>query len=243
MIAGRLALTVSLLLASAHASLAQTARFHVGIDIGTQARASSYSDAFDAPLYLENEHVTTGYNGAGGLFAAFSARYRLWKQMTAGVVVSAFSDTADATVEASLPHPFFDNTPRSIEGTANTKRQELSVSPTVGWILPLSSSVQLAVNGGPAVMTVKQQFVTGVKYSEAYPFDTATFTSADLTESSKTAVGVYAGADVDWMFSKHVGAGGVVQFTHATVKEHVGDRTVSIDVGGAQAGGGIRFVF
>jgi hypothetical protein len=92
-------------------------------------------------------------------------------------------------------------------------------------------------------MTMKQQFVTGVNFSETYPYDTALFTSADVSESSRTAVGVYVGADVTWMFSQHLGAGGVVQFTRATVKQKVGDRTVSVDAGGAQAGGGVRFVF
>jgi len=82
-----------------------------------------------------------------------------------------------------------------------------------------------------------------VNFSETYPYDTAAFTSADVTESSRTAVGVYVGADVAWMFSQHVGAGGLAQFTRATVKENVGDRTVSIDAGGAQLGGGVRFVF
>jgi len=256
--AGRLLFAAALVALPAHTALAQTApppattsapsssaagRFHLGVDVGSQVKAGSFSDAFDVPLYLENEHVTVDYPDAGGLFVSVSARYRLWKQMTVGVVVSAFSDNGDATVKASLPHPFFDNTPRNIEGTAGTRREELSVSPTVGWLLPLSSSVQLAVNAGPAVIGAKQRFVTGVRFSETYPYDTATFTSADLTQSSQTAVGVYAGADVTWMFSPHVGAGGVFQFTRATVKHKVGDRTVSIDAGGAQAGGGIRFAF
>jgi Outer membrane protein beta-barrel domain len=241
MVARRLVLAAALLALSAHAALAQN--LHVGVDVGTQTRASSFGDTFDVPLYLETEHVAADYPRTGGLFVSFGARYRLWKHLTAGVVVSAFSDTGDATVKATLPHPFVDNTPRNIEGVATTKRQELSVSPTVGWILPLSSSVRLAVNAGPAVMTVKQQFATAVKFSETYPYDTAAFTSADLTESSKTAVGLFVGADVAWMFSKHVGVGGAIQLARATMDLKVSDRTVSIDAGGTQAGGGVRFVF
>jgi hypothetical protein len=146
-------------------------------------------------------------------------------------------------VNARLPHPFFDNQFRTIDGTTTAKRQEIAVYPTVGWLIPFSSSVQLALNAGPSVMSVTQQFVTKVNFSETYPYDTALFTNAEVKESSRTAVGVYVGADVSWMFSKHVGAGGVFQFTRATVKEKVGDRTVSIDAGGAQAGGGLRLVF
>lgn len=218
-------------------------RFQVSVDVGSQAKASSFGDALDVPLYLENEHVSIDYPDAGGLFVSFGARYRIWKLLTVGVGVSTFSHTGDATVTATVPHPFFDNQPRTIDGTTSTTREEIGVHPTVGVVLPLSARVQLALSGGPSILSVTQEFVTGVKFSETYPYDTALFTSADTSDSSKTAVGFYAGADVTWMFSKHVGAGGVVQFSHATVKEKVGDRTVSIDAGGAQAGGGVRFVF
>ena len=208
-----------------------------------QAKASTYSDSFEVPLYLETETVSTQYPEVGGPFISFDARYRIWKQLTVGVGVLSFMDDGDAAVTARLPHPFFDNTFRTIEGTVNTKREEMAVYPTVGWIVPFSSSVQLALSAGPSFVTVKQQFVTNVNFTEAYPFDTASFTSADVTQSSASATGVYVGADVSWMFSRHVGAGGIVQFSRATVKQKVGDRTVSIDAGGAQAGGGIRFVF
>jgi hypothetical protein len=257
MVAGRLLLAAALLALPARAAFAQTAparppaapaapkpaRLFISIDGGTQQKSSGFSDAFDVPLYLENEHVSTTYPEYQGVFVSFAARYRLWKHLTAGVGVSSFSDTGDAAITASIPHPFFDNQPRTVSGTASAKREELSVYPTVGWIVPFSSSIQLSLNAGPSIMTVKQPFVTEIHFSETYPYDTALFTSADLTTSSATAVGFYAGADVSWMFSKHLGVGGVIQVTRATVKEKAGDRTVSIDAGGAQAGGGVRFVF
>lgn len=257
MIAGRLLLAAALVALPARAAFAQAtparpraaastsapARFQVGVDVGAQAKTSSFTDAFDVPLYQENEHISTAYPGSSGLFVSFDAHYRIWKQMTVGVGVSAFSHTGDASVNARVPHPFFDNQFRAIDGTASTKRQETSVYPTVGWLVPMASHVQLALSAGPSIMSVTQQFVTAVRFSETYPYDTALFTSADVAESSHTAVGVYVGADVAWMFSKNVGVGGIVQFTRATVKEKVGDRSVSIDAGGVQAGGGVRFVF
>jgi hypothetical protein len=50
-------------------------------------------------------------------------------------------------------------------------------------------------------------------------------------------------ADVVWLFSRNVGAGGIVQFTHAHVTLSVDGRSVPIDAGGLQGGGGMRFVF
>jgi len=218
-------------------------RFQISVDVGAQAKTSAFSDTFEQPLNQETEQIRTDYPGVSGLFFSVGARYRLWKQLTVGAGVSQFVHDGDAKVTAQLPHPFFDNQPRTIEGTDSLRRQEFDVHPTIGWLLPLSPSVQLAVNAGPSILTVTQDMVTDVNYSESYPYDTATFTSADVRESSATAVGVYVGADVTWMFSKRIGAGGLVQFSRATVKQKVGDRTISIDAGGLQAGGGIRFVF
>jgi len=220
-----------------------TGAFQITVDVGQRLTTPGFSDSFDVPLYTETEHVTTTYPDASGLFVGFGARYRIWKQLTVGVSASTFSHTGDATVTASLPHPFFDNTPRNVEGTASTKQEEVGIYPTVGWLVPLSPRVQIALAAGPAIMRVKQQFVTSVHYSETYPYDTAIFTSADVDESSASAVGFYAGVDVSWMFSKHVGAGGLVQYARATVNHKVGDRSLSSDAGAAQVGGGLRLVF
>jgi len=64
------------------------------------------------------------------------------------------------------------------------------------------------------------------------------------TDASKGAPGFHAGADVFWMFGKNVGVGGLVQVTHASIKAPAnGGRSVTFDAGGAQAGGGLRFLF
>lgn len=248
MIARRVLVALVLLIPAipAHAQTAAPpapARLQIGIDAGSQAKASAFTDAFDVPLYTQQEHVSTDYPSAGGLFTSVSARCRVWKQLTVGIGVSQFAHSGDVTVKAALPHPFFDDQPRNVEGTARARRQEVAVHPTVGWLIPISSRVQLAIAAGPSILQVKQALVTGVKFSETYPYDTALFTNAEVRDSSRSAVGVYAGADVSWMFSKHLGAGGIVQITRATVKEKTGDRTVSIDAGGVQGGGGLRIAF
>ena len=74
--------------------------------------------------------------------------------------------------------------------------------------------------------------------------DTAAFKSATTKDATASATGYNAGADVYWMFSRNAGVGGLVQIARARVKAPTGDgRTVSIDAGGVQAGGGLRFVF
>jgi hypothetical protein len=167
----------------------------------------------------------------------------VWKRLTIGAGISTFARNGDADVRASVPHPFFDAQPRSVEGTGLVRRTELATHVAAGWLLPLTDRIHLGVSAGPVFMHAHQAFVTGVEVDEAYPYDAAAFKSADVRDATRTAPGVYAGADVTWMLMPHVGVGGVLQFTHARVKERVGDRTIGIDAGGLQGGGGVRFTF
>ena len=215
----------------------------ITLNVGSGSGSSGFSDTIQKPLYTETETIATTYPGGGGLVASGAVGFRIWKQLSAGVGVSHTSRSDDAAIDASLPHPFFDNQPRQISGTANATHEEMGVDVKIGWTVPLSPRMRLILSGGPSFITVHQGVVTGVKYSESYPYDTAQFATADVTTASKGATGFNAAADVFWLFSRHFGAGGLVQVTHAHVSLSVDGRALPLDAGGVQAGGGLRLVF
>jgi hypothetical protein len=220
------------------------ARLFIGVSGGIQTPPAAFDDAFDFPLYTETGHATVDYpSKVGGLIAA-SVSYRLWRQFVVGVGATRSSSSGDAKVTAELPHPLIDNTFRSIEGTADTTRDETGTHLMLGLVWPKSGRFRALLTAGPSWLRVKQPIVTDVTFSETYPYDTAEFTGVKKAGGTETATGFNAGADVSWMFSRSVGVGGMVQYTHARVKANAGaDRTVSFDAGGAQIGGGIRFAF
>ena len=75
-------------------------------------------------------------------------------------------------------------------------------------------------------------------YDETYPFDTATFRSATTRRSKASVTGFNAGADLQWMFGRHIGLGGMVRFTRGSVDLTTeNDRRISVRAGGVQAGG------
>lgn len=244
----------SLLLCAASAVSAQQAptpapassaeRGWITFNVGSGTGVNGFTDTAQTPLYQETETITTNYPGGGpGVLVSGAGGYRVWRRLSAGVGFWHASHQGDATINASLPHPFFDNQPRAIEGTTGFSHDETGIDVKVGWTAPLSPRVRLILSGGPSIVTVQSTLVTGVKYSEAYPYDTAQFTSADTTTSSGNGVGVNAAADLVWLFSRHVGAGAIVEYTHAHVNLSVDGRKVPVDAGGIQGGGGIRFVF
>jgi hypothetical protein len=239
---------IAIALGSARPAVAQshtwTERVWFGVSGGVQPAVNSFSDAFDAPLYAETEKVSIDDPVKGGPLIAASGGFRVWKQLAFGIGVTRYNRRADATVNASLPHPFFDNQPRQIQGATPATRSETGVHLLVGWMLPITDRVRLLLTAGPSVLSVRQSLVTSVEFTEVYPYDTATFKSATTKNATATASGFNAGADLFWMFSRNVGAGGLVQVTRARVKESAGtNRTITLDAGGAQVGVGLRLVF
>ena len=219
-------------------------RIWFSISGGVQPTVNSFSDTFDVPLYLEIEKVSTDYPVKGGALVAASGGYRVWKQLALGLGVTRSSRRAQATVDARLPHPFFDNQFRDIQGTTPATRSEVGAHLLIGWMMPLTHRFRVLITAGPSVLNVSQTLVTGVEFTETYPYDTATFRNATTKNATVTKVGFNAGADLVWMFSHRVGAGGIVQVTRVRAKEPAGTgRTVSVDAGGAQVGAGLRLVF
>jgi hypothetical protein len=219
-------------------------RIWLSVSGGVQPTVNSFSDGFDVPLYTETERVSIDYPVKGGALIGASGGYRVWKRLALGLGVTRQNRRADAAVDAQLPHPFFDNQPRHVEGATPATRTEVGAHLLVGWMMPLTDRFRILVTAGPSVLSVRQTLVTGVEFSQTYPYDTATFTQATATNATATATGFNAGVDVFWMFSRRIGAGGLVQVTRARAKPRTTDgRTVPIDAGGAQFGAGLRLVF
>ena len=219
-------------------------RIWVSASGGIQSGGTGFDDAFERPLYTETERVTVEYPVKGGGLFAVQGGYRVWNRLTVGAGVTRYSRRADAHVNAQLPHPFFDNQFREVDGTTSALRGETATHVLIGWMQPLSDRLRLILTAGPSFIDVEQTVVTEVEFSETYPYDTAEFTGATTRRATQRGTGFNAGADVTWMFSRRVGAGGLVQVTRARVQLDVApDRAVRVDAGGVQAAAGIRFFF
>jgi hypothetical protein len=80
--------------------------------------------------------------------------------------------------------------------------------------------------------------------SDAYPYGTAMFGSAPTAKAGKTATGFPVGADVTVRMSAPVGLGGLLRLPRASAALSAGtDNPITTDVGGLQAGGGVRIGF
>lgn len=210
---------------------------------GAQPAVNSFDDRFDLPLNAETGSVATTYPVQGGVVIAASGGVRVWKQLAVGLGLTRYNRRAQALIEARLPHPFFDNQFREIEGATGATRRETGAHLMVGWMVPVTQRLRVLIAAGPSVLGVSQTVVSGVQFAEAFPYDSAAFTGATTLNASTTATGFNAGADVFWMFSRHLGAGGLAQVTRARARLPLDGRSMTVDAGGAQAAGGIRLLF
>jgi opacity protein-like surface antigen len=237
---------------------AQTAapRLYVSVNGGIQTSDNTVAQSFSVQKNLENAPIKANVDEKRGTLFDAGAVVRLIGYFGMGFALSVMNHDADTTVTASIPHPFFFDRPndpptvprpRPIEGTTPSQRRETAAHIQAVFLVP-GPHLDVMIYGGPSLFTVRQTLVTDVTYSESFPFDTATFTAAQTTEStSKTETGFHVGGDVSWKFTKNVGIGGMVRFARAQATLNTTNSTnnnaITVDIGGLQFGGGIRLAF
>jgi hypothetical protein len=219
---------------------AWTERGYVNVSGWFQPTAS-FSDTTRPIDFVEASVVETGYKTRSVPGFEAGGGVRVWRNLAVGVTLSRFSKNTEGAVSAQVPHPFFFNRLRPVSGDASgLRRDETAVHLQVSWIVPLRDRWQLAIAGGPSWFSVGQDLVSDVTITQTYPYDTATFSGVTSTHRSASRAGFNAGVDVTYRLRPHVGVGGGVTFSRASVPL---TDTVTVDAGGAHVGGGLRFRF
>ena len=152
-----------------------------------------------------------------------------------GVAVSRFDQNRSVPVDARIPHPFFFDCHRTIDGVADVTRHERAVHLEARRFTQVDF-IEISLFGGPTLFRVDQDLVTAVQYDHTYPFEEARFISATTTESSTSTLGFNIGTDIC--------VGALLRYTSGSLDPHsADDDVVSVDVGGFHLGGGIRLRF
>ena len=223
----------------------QPARGFVTVNGGYQATSTDFADNIVFTKFVEEGDLDARYGlGAGALYDVGGA-VRLWRNFGVGVAVSAFSKESDTSVTARIPHPFFFDRDRHVSGSqGDLGREETAVHVQGIWVVPVNEAIEIAVFGGPTFFNIRQDLVTDVLFTQAYPFDAATYTGTTTGRRSESTVGFNVGADVAYYFSGHIGIGWLARFSRATIDLPSQDGgSVAVDTGGFQTGGGLRLRF
>jgi hypothetical protein len=226
---------------------AKTGRSFIAINGGYQSEDHTFDEARTMEVNREQMTWTTDYAvEKGGQYEGTIGGYGA-NGFGGAVTYSFYQDNnSTATVAARVPHPFQFNQDRQIQGQSTSLRhREQVVHFSALYAVPIGSRLDVSVSGGPSIFIVKRDFVDRVLYDETYPYDTARFAGTTSREAKKNQAGFHVGADASFYFTDTVGVGGMVRYSRATVKfpAATGDETISADLGGVQAGFGLRVRF
>jgi hypothetical protein len=215
------------------------------VNAGAQGAAPKLSDRLEFESNAESGSIDATYPGKTGVLFDGAVGILVRRPLGFAVAVSRSSRTAAAAVTASIPHPFFDDRDRIVDGSAGgISRTETAVHlqayvdlrPRGGWRVRLFA--------GPSYFDVEQELVTDVQAREVFPYDTAEFGGATTTHTSGSGIGFHGGIDVARMFTRRAGIGALVRYARASIDLNgTGSRSVSTDGGGLQAAAGLRLSF
>lgn len=218
-------------------------RIYVAADGVYQALHDPFTRRSTLSTFGETGTVTAVYPVAKPPAVLGTVVYRVWKALGVGASISRASSTTDATVASDVPHPFFFEQRRAIEGSApDLARREVGLHLQTRLVVPVRPNVALSLFAGPSRWQITQDRVGDITFTSSYPYDTATFTGAAVEEHRSSAWGFNAGFDVATYFTGSVGVGALIQVATASPKDDAA-ATADTRIGGFRAGGGLRLRF
>jgi opacity protein-like surface antigen len=212
---------------------------------GFQPTKNDFDDGATLRVNAENGRFDIDYTVKSGPAFDIGGGITLWRRLGLGVAWSQFSNDTPATLTASIPHPFFFSTPRTLTASLDgLRRKEQAVHVEVRGIAPVGKRLQVSVFGGPSFFDVTQDVVDAFTYDETYPFDTVSFRSATTRSEKVSKVGFNVGGDVSVFVTRILGVGASARFATTTVSmTGANGNAVDVKAGGLQVGGGLRLRF
>jgi hypothetical protein len=204
---------------------------------------------------LNTDQATTTFELPGARTFEFGGGVTFLGALTVGAAFEdSFSEQA-GMVDLSLTHPLAHPVLRTSTTTGPLQHSEKATHIEIGYKFPRTGPFAIRVFGGPTHVSLRQEAVSRLAYDETFNPATRTFTPSITnleTEAVKaSAWGYHAGVDGSYFFSKHVGVGGLLRYSRATVdlenplQSLVDDRTATdpFKVGGLRVTGGVRVRF
>ena len=226
-------------------------RLFASVDGGFQSGSQRLSDRSTFNRFAEEGSTDVNYDidRAGVLFHA-KGGVLFWQGIGFAVGFSRMTATGVADVAVSSPHPLFFDRPRlSTTSLTALGHRENMVHFQGVWVLPVSNRVDVTVSGGASRISLDQAIVTdscedgGCLGPEVAPFNSVDITNLRVEELNESGLGFNVGVDLSYMFARYYGVGVFAQYAGGSIDLPFAGGVASVDVGGFQVGGGLRFCF
>lgn len=219
---------------------------YFSINYGYQQGDRAFQETLTATVYDEEASYLVEHTSIGGGQFDIGGGLRVWRNLAVGLAVTAFSTSAGAAITGTVPHPLFFDLPRVGSSTrTDLEHKELGFHFEAAWVIPLNEKISVTGAGGPSLFKVNQDLVTavGVPQELGSPYTTVALGTVETTSASESGVGANVGIDVTYLLTERFGGGLFVRWAGGTVDLPASGGSQSIDVGGVQAGIGLRVRF
>ena len=242
-----LLLAVGFVLAASAVARAQAPtwedRAFVNVNLGFQLTGRQFAQTLTPVIYDERASVVTTHVVDGGSMPVdVGGGVRIWRSLGVGADYTHFAVVESAALDASVPHPILFNRPRSASTQVPLNHVESSIHFQAVWVLPITERLDVALSGGPSLMTVKQDLVSGIQIAEDSPtFTTVAIAKVGVVSQNQRIVGFNGGADVTYFLTPLIGVGLTVRYVAGSAALSQSDgSTIALEVGGLQLGVGAR---
>jgi hypothetical protein len=196
-------------------------------------------------LFVEEGTRKTSYKTRQTPLVDVSGGGEIQRNLFVAIAVSWAKGKVDADINEQVPHPFYFDQKRTLQGTAERlSREEFAGHFQVAKRAPLTRRISVLLGAGPSVFRLKQAFVTDVTYNETYPFDSLEFRSAAATEQQKTGWGGNVQLNIVTMLSRQAGIDVLMRYSRGFVRfPGSTGSTIRVPTGGIHVAIGLRGEF
>lgn len=210
---------------------------------GYQLGSPDFDQTLSIDQFQEKATIATNYSADKAPGLDVGIQWNAFRSIGFSASGTLYDRDLAGTYNASFPHPFFFNQPRTATGDIAGKLKETAGHLNLV-VFGKSGSLDLSAWGGVSLFKVEADLLQNVVYSQQYPYDTVTVTSVPVGKAKDSPIGFNVGASVDYRFSRSIGLGIQGRFARAKAKLTAGSNpTVEVDAGGLQVGGGLRIYF
>jgi len=233
--------------APAHAqSNAWRDRAFLDVNAGMQLTENPFEEHLAPVIYSERGSITVPHAGnARWTTVDLGGGVRVWKSLGVGATYAKLGFTENVTVGALVPNPVLFNQSRTASKVTPAQRNETAVHIHGLYVIPVTPRIDVMLAGGPSLIELSQDFVTGVELSEgAEPFVTVAIGNVLTVSRTQRIFGFNGSAGVTYFLTPLVGVGGTIRYSSGGVTTQQGDgRAVDLSRAGFQLLFGARVRF
>jgi len=219
-------------------------RGYITVGGALQVTPTRFSDSSHPIDFGEAGLVASSFRFAAAPAFDISGAAHVKRRFSIGADLSMLTKSGTDTIAAMVPHPFFFDRLRPVNGQAPLHRRETALHIQAIWTRPLVRRWQASLSAGPSAFNVSQDVVDDVSIAQSYPYDTATFTGAVSKRRSAWHAGFNVGAACDYAATRRLAVRVGLNYAHASVPFTAADaHTLTVGAGGLRLGAGLLVRF